>query len=91
VLDRHAAAGGVAIVHGELAGGGAAAIIAEWQTGKVLRVALTKSGSTYERAAAKTLLTGIKSPLPVAASASGFLVGDWSTGVVYRLTAADRT
>jgi glucose/arabinose dehydrogenase len=91
VLDRHAAAGGVAIVHGGIAGGGTAAIVAEWQTGKVLRVALTKSGSAYERAAATTLVTGIKSPLPVAATTSGFLVGDWSTGVVYRITAADRT
>jgi glucose/arabinose dehydrogenase len=91
VLDKHAAAGGVAIVRGTLAGGGAAAVVAEWQTGKVLRVALTKSGSTYERADPTTLLTGIESPLPVAATGTGFLVGDWSTGVVYRITAADRT
>ena len=82
VLDRHAAAGGIALVDG-----GTAAVVAEWETGKVLRVALTRSGSTYEPSEATTLLAGIRNPLPVTATTSGFLVGDWGTGVVYELAA----
>jgi glucose/arabinose dehydrogenase len=86
VLDKHAAAGGVAIVTGQLGpGAGTAALVAEWQTGTVQRVALTRSGSTY-RGSTSTFLTGLKNPLPVATTGDGgVLVGDWSTGIVYRI------
>ncbi len=47
-LDKHAAAGGVAIVTGGLGPAvGTSAVVSEWQLGKVLRVALTKHGSGY--------------------------------------------
>jgi len=77
-LDPHAAAGGVAIVDG-------AAIVAEWTKGKVLRVALTRSGTAY-RGDVSTFLTGLVNPLPVLAlQAGGVLVGDWTTGTIYRV------
>jgi glucose/arabinose dehydrogenase len=87
VLDEHAAAGGVAIVDGMPGATPAAAVVAEWQKGKVLRVPLTARGSADAGAGATTLVVGIQSPLPVAAMEAGFLVGDWSTGVVYAVTA----
>jgi glucose/arabinose dehydrogenase len=89
VLDEHAAAGGVAIVTGQLGEStGTAAIVAEWQSGKVMRVALTRSGSGY-RGSAAPFLTGLKNPLPVLSSSDGaLLVGDWSTGTVYRIAEA---
>jgi glucose/arabinose dehydrogenase len=87
VLDRHAAAGGVAIVTGELgASVGNAALVAEWETGKVLQVGLTKSGSGY-KGSVRPFLRGLKNPLPVLATRDGaVLVGDWTTGVIYRIT-----
>ena len=81
VLGRHAAAGGIAVTRD------GAVIVAEWKLGKVLRVTLRKTGSTYTGAAA-TLLTGIANPLPVAiASDDAILVGDWSSGKIYRIAA----
>ncbi len=71
VLDKHAAAGGVAIV-------GRFALVAEWQLGKVQRVAL-------DSGAVSTELTGFKDPLPVIAAPDGSsLVGDWGTGTTCR-------
>jgi glucose/arabinose dehydrogenase len=89
VLDKHAAAGGVAIVTGQLGDTiGTSAIVAEWQAGTVQRVALTKSGSTYE-GTVSTFLTGLKNPLPLATAPDGaVLVGDWTTGIVYRVTSS---
>jgi glucose/arabinose dehydrogenase len=86
VLDKHAAAGGVAIVTGQLGDTvGTAALVAEWQSQKVLRVALTKSGSSYEGSVAP-FLTGLKNPLPVLTTTEGaVLVGDWTTGTIYRV------
>jgi glucose/arabinose dehydrogenase len=72
VLDPHAAAGGVAVLDGT-------AIVAEWQLGKVLAVS-TASGSS------RVLVTGIANPLPVLTLGTGsVLVGDWTTGTIYRL------
>ncbi len=72
VLDRHAAAGGVAVA-------GASALVAEWQSARVLRVAL-KTG------AVTPFLTGVKNPLALAATRDGaVLVGDWATGTIYRI------
>jgi glucose/arabinose dehydrogenase len=69
VLDPHAAAGGVAFQ-------GSSAIVAEWALGKVVRV----DGSHVS-----TYLTGFRNPLPALAAGDALLVGDWGTGVVYRL------
>ena len=87
VLDKHAAAGGVAIVTGQLgATVGTAAIVAEWQTGKVVRVTLSGDGST-SKGTAVPFLSGLKNPLPLARTSSGdLLVGDWATGTIYRIT-----
>jgi len=75
VLDPHAAAGGVALL-------GSAAFVTEWQSGKVLQVSLDEEGGNV-----RTFLTGIENPLPIAATAAGaILVGDWSSGKIYRVT-----
>lgn len=86
VLDKHAAAGGVAIVTGQLgAAVGTAAIVPEWNTGRVMRVALTRSGRTWT-GSATPFLTGLKNPLPVMSTGDGaLLLGDWSTGTIYRI------
>jgi glucose/arabinose dehydrogenase len=89
VLDKHAGAGGVAIVTGQLGARiGNSAIVAEWNVGKVQRVALSRSGSTY-RGSVSPFLTGLKNPLPVLATGDGaLLVGDWRTGTIYRIATA---
>jgi glucose/arabinose dehydrogenase len=81
VLDPHAAAGGVAVVTGQLGSTvGTSAIVAEWQRSRVLRVSLP-SGTVAP------FLTGFQNPLPVAVTKSGsLLVGDWGTGVVYEIS-----
>jgi glucose/arabinose dehydrogenase len=89
VLDKHAAAGGVAIVTGQLGGRvGTAALVAEWQSAKVLKVSLTRTGSTY-KGSVTPLLSGVKNPLALVLAPDGsLLVGDWSTGTIYRIRAA---
>jgi glucose/arabinose dehydrogenase len=89
VLDRHAAAAGVAIVTGQLGpAAGTSALVAEWTQGKVLRVALSRSGSAY-RGSAGPFLAGLKAPVPVLATPDGaVLVGDWKTGAIYRIARA---
>ena len=78
VLDPHAAAGGVSIYRG-------AAIVSEWQLGKVQRVVLTKTDSGYT-GEAEPFLTGLKNPLPLLTTSDGdLLVGDWQTGKIYRI------
>ncbi len=88
-LDKHAAVGGVAIVTGQLgASVGTAAIVPEWNVAKVQRVALTRSGSGYS-GAVTPFLTGIQNPLAIAVAPDrSLLVGDWSTGTIYRITRA---
>jgi glucose/arabinose dehydrogenase len=71
VLDRHAAAGGLALV-------GSTAYVAEWQAGKVLRIDVD-SGEV------SSFVTGIENPLPVVARDGALLVGDWSSGTIYRV------
>jgi glucose/arabinose dehydrogenase len=81
VLDKHAAVGGVGVVTGQLAAAaGASALVAEWATGKVQRVALERS-----RGAVSPFLTGFTNPLALVATARAVFVGDWSTGRVYRI------
>lgn len=86
-LDKHAAAGGVAIATGQLgASVGTSALVPEWERGTVQRVPLTGSGSSLAGAAPSTVLSGFTNPLPVLATASGSLyVGDWATGRIYRI------
>ena len=87
-LDKHAAVSGLAIVTGQLGpGGGTAAIVAEWATGKVQLVSLTNDGSSYT-GAVSTLLAGLQNPVPVTLTPDGaLLVGDWTTGAAYRISA----
>jgi glucose/arabinose dehydrogenase len=86
VLDQHAAVDGVAIVTGQLGSSvGNAAVVSEWATGKVLRVDLTKKGSSYA-GTVTTLLTGMKNPVPVVLADGALYTGDWTTGTVYRIT-----
>ena len=62
-----------------------AALVAEWQSAKVLQVALTRTGSTY-KGVVTPLLGGITNPLALAFAPDGsLLVGDWSTGTIYRI------
>jgi glucose/arabinose dehydrogenase len=91
VLDPHAAVGGVAIATGQLgARVGTAAIVPEWQLGKVQRVALHRTTSGYE-GSVTPLLTGIKNPLAVTLAPYGsLLVGDWANGTIYRITGQSR-
>ena len=86
LLGAHRAPGPVVIVAGQLGPGvGTAALIGEWTVGKVARVALVKHGSSY-RGSPSILLTGFHNPLAVALAPDGsMLVGDWGTGVVYRI------
>jgi glucose/arabinose dehydrogenase len=73
VLDPHAAAGGVAIYGDDV-------LTAEWAYGKVMRVPRGGGDAT-------PFLTGLSRPLPLAVAPDGaLLVGDWETGVVYRIT-----
>ncbi|HEX7471603.1 MAG TPA: hypothetical protein VF323_00855 [Candidatus Limnocylindrales bacterium] len=86
-LDAHAAVGGVAIVSGQLGPTtGTSAIVAEWALGKLERVALRQVGSTAV-GTVTPFITGLKSPMPVLLAPDGALfVGDWATGIVYRIT-----
>jgi glucose/arabinose dehydrogenase len=83
-LDVHAAAGGIALAH-------ASAFVAEWQTGKLLRIRLERVGGAYA-GTRTTFLTGLRNPLPVARAPGGaILVGDWTTGVVYSVEPSTST
>ncbi|MGZ4717200.1 MAG: PQQ-dependent sugar dehydrogenase [Acidimicrobiales bacterium] len=88
-LDQHAAVSGVAITTGQLgAAVGTSALVAEWATGTVKRVALTTDGSTYTGTPG-TFLTGLTNPVPLIMTTSGsLLVGDWSTGTIYEISNA---
>ena len=67
---------------------GTSAVVAEWETGRVQAVALTRTGPTYQ-GSVSPLLTGIHNPLAVALAGDGsLLVGDWSTGIIYRISRA---
>lgn len=90
VLDKHAAVGPIVILTGQLGPSvGTSALVSEWQTAKVARVALTREGSG-DRGSASTWLTGIHNPLALAIGPDhrSVLVGDWDTGLVYRVARA---
>jgi len=86
VLDKHGAAGGIAILTGELGTRvGTSAIVPEWNVGKVQRVALSNSASSHN-ASVTPFLRGIAKPLAIAlAPDRSLLVGDWATGTIYRI------
>jgi len=88
VLDKHAAAGPVAIVTGQLGTSvGTAAIVTEWSTGQVKSVALTRTASGYG-GVTRTLLRGVRNPLALILTPDGsLLLGDWTTGRIYRISA----
>jgi glucose/arabinose dehydrogenase len=77
VLDKHAAAGAVAVLGGNV-------LVSEWQVGRVLSAPL--QGGT-----ATPYLTGVRNPLAlIRASDGALLVGDWGTGRIYRITPPSR-
>jgi glucose/arabinose dehydrogenase len=86
-LDQHAAVSGLSIATGQLGSTvGTSAIVAEWATGKVLRVALTSTTSGYA-GTVSPFLAGMTNPVPVLLDATGgLLVGDWGTGKIYRIS-----
>jgi len=86
VLDKHAAVGPVVIVTGQLGSStGTSALVSEWQSAKVQRITLVKRGSSYT-GVASTWLTGLHNPLALALGPQhSVLVGDWSTGTIYRI------
>jgi glucose/arabinose dehydrogenase len=88
-LDAHAAVSGVAIVTDGLGPSlTSSALVAEWATGKVLRVALVRDGATYT-GTVEPFLTGLTNPVPIVCAPDGaVLVGDWATGTIYRIAAA---
>jgi glucose/arabinose dehydrogenase len=86
ILDKHAAASGVAIVTGQLGSTvGTSAVVAEWTQAKVLQVPLHHDGSGAS-GKAEPFLTGFKSPEPVLRVGATLYVGDWTTGKLYAIT-----
>jgi len=90
VLDKHAAVGDLVIGTGQLgASAGSWALLTEWQSAKVQRVALARVGSSYT-GAVTPFLTGIRNPLAIALGPDrSLLVGDWATGTIYRIQAKE--
>ncbi len=86
VLDEHAAVGSIAFVsEGRENGSGAAALVTEWQTGKVLRVSLRKATDGFSGSVGPWL-TGLRNPLAlIRTGRNSWLVGDWGTGTSYRI------
>jgi glucose/arabinose dehydrogenase len=89
VLDKHAGVSGVAIATGQLGRAlGRSAVVAEWALGTVQRVALKRAGAGFTGTAAP-FITGLKNPVPVLLAPDGtLLVGDWTTGTIYRIARA---
>jgi glucose/arabinose dehydrogenase len=89
VLDKHGAAGGVAIVTGQLGASiGTSAIVPEWNVGKVQRVTLSGFGPNYT-ASVTPFLAGIANPLAITlAPDRSLLVGAWATGTIYRISSS---
>ncbi len=89
LLDKHAAVGSVAILTGQLGrANSSTALVAEWQSAKVQRVALTKAGGGYTGSVGPWL-TGLPHPLALIVTRThSVLVGDWGTGTIYRIARA---
>jgi glucose/arabinose dehydrogenase len=86
LLGAHRAPGPIAIVTGQLEPTvGTAALIGDWNAEKVVRVALVKRGSGYG-ATTSVFLTGLQNPFALVRAPDGsVLVGDWGTGLIYRI------
>ena len=86
VLDPHAAVSGVAVVSGSLGSAvGTSALVAEWSLGRVQRVALTATATGY-RGTVEPFLNGIATPVGLTVAPDGsVLVGDWTSGTIYRI------
>ena len=86
-VDKHAAAGGVALAAGQLGSNvGRAALVTEWERGVIERIALRRFGTGYASARAVPLVTGLDNPLALTLAADGaLLVGDWGSGKIYRI------
>jgi glucose/arabinose dehydrogenase len=79
MLDRHAAAGGVAALDSS------SVAVAEWQLGKVLRVTLHKTAAGIT-GTTSVFVTRFRNPLALLTTRTGaLLVGDWGTGRVYEI------
>ena len=78
----------MAIVTGQLGSSvGTVAIVAEWSTGQVKSVALSRTATGYT-GKTTTLLSGFHNPLAVVLSPDrSLLIGDWTTGTIYRVRA----
>jgi len=94
-LDPHGAVSGIALLTEESEFGrevlgvtGPAALVAEWARASVKLVDLSPTDDGYD-ATVSDFVTGLESPVPVLALDDGsVLVGEWATGVVYRITAS---
>jgi glucose/arabinose dehydrogenase len=86
-LDQHAAVSGVAIITGELGTTiGTAALVAEWQTGKVQRIGLHADGSPAGEAPMPFLM-GMTNPFGLVVGPDNALyAGDWTSGTVFRIS-----
>ena len=87
VLDKHGAVSDVAIVTGQLGSAiGTAALVAEWNTGRVEDVKLTQAGSDY-MGTLETPITGAAMPVALIIAPDGALyIGAWGSGTIYRVT-----
>jgi glucose/arabinose dehydrogenase len=91
VLDPHAAVGSVVILTGQLGPAvGTAALVSEWNTAKVVRVGLIRRGTGFT-GTTSVWLKGLRNPLALVSGPAGsVLVGDWATGIIYRISARGR-
>ncbi len=90
VLDKHAAVGDLVVGSGRPGESpGSSALVTEWQSAKVQRVALRRAGSTYT-GSVSPFLRGISHPLAIAAGPDrSLLVGDWARGTIYLIQAKE--
>jgi glucose/arabinose dehydrogenase len=86
VLDPHAAVGSVVILTGQLGPAvGTAALVSEWNTAKVVRVGLVRRGGGFV-GSTSLWLKGLRNPLALVSGRDrSVLVGDWGTGIIYKI------
>ncbi|MGE3073557.1 MAG: sorbosone dehydrogenase family protein [Dehalococcoidia bacterium] len=84
-LDDHAAVSDLAVLRDS--SNEAWAYVAEWSTGKILRIHLHPDGKGGYTGSPEDFVRGIQAPVAVLASSDGtLLIGDWNTGAIYRVT-----
>ena len=91
LLGKHAAVGSVTMLTGQLGRAtGNAALVAEWQLGKVQCVALNMTSGTYG-GSVSPWISGLQDPLALILTPKrSVLVGDWGTGTIYQIAPASR-